>query len=95
MTGLSGSRRGSTPTETLALGLAAIEPMATRNIDAWGRRTSMRLEPVFGRALTLVGEREGLTERQVIVLVEKNLRPGMGLTAAVRAFLLGYLMPTA
>jgi hypothetical protein len=46
--------------------------------------TSVKLEPVFGRALTLVGQREGLTEHEVIVLVENKLRPGMSLTAAVR-----------
>ena len=55
----------------------------------------MKLEPVFGRALTLVGQRQGLTEHEVIVLVENKLRPGMSLTSAVRAFLLCYLMPTA
>lgn len=82
-------------TGPLALALGAMAALESRNIEVRGRRTSMRLEPEFWRALTLVSKREDLAEHQVIALVEKRRPCGVNLSSAVRAFLLAYELGTA
>jgi len=65
-----------------------------KNINVSGRRTSVRMEPVMWRSLNDIRDREGLTLNQICTLVD-SLRGEMGLTAALRVFIISYYRAVA
>lgn len=60
-----------------------------RTIRLPGRRTTVRLEPVFWDALDAVAHREGISPNDVCVAVFDRIG-GEGLTPALRMFLTAY-----
>lgn len=65
-----------------------------RNVTVNGRRTSLRLEPSMWDALAEIASREGKPVGAVVSEIDRRPR-GVGLTAAVRAYLLGYFRAAA
>lgn len=65
-----------------------------RNVTINGRRTSIRMEPVLWDALHDICQREALSLNEVSSLVDRN-RGEIGLTAAVRVFVIGYFREAA
>lgn len=68
--------------------------LVSRNVTVNGRRTSLRLEPSMWDALAEIASREDRPVGAVVSEIDRRPR-GVGLTAAVRAFLLGYFRAAA
>lgn len=73
---------------------AADQTPVCKNINVSGRRTSVRMEPVMWASLNEIRDREGLTMNQICSLVD-SLRGDMGLTAALRVFIISYYRAVA
>ena len=65
-----------------------------RNVTINGRRTSIRMEPILWDALHDICQREALSLNQMSALVDRR-RGEVGLTAAVRVFVIGYFREAA
>lgn len=59
--------------------------LVNRNVIMMDRRTSVRLEPEFWRALEEIAQHEGRPVREIVWRAES---PHRGLTAAVRVYVL-------
>jgi predicted DNA-binding ribbon-helix-helix protein len=60
-----------------------------RNVTVDGRRTSVRMEPMIWQSLAEIAETESYTINHLCTMVDQRRGP-MGLTAAIRLFVLHY-----
>jgi predicted DNA-binding ribbon-helix-helix protein len=63
----------------------------TRAFSIAGRRTSMRLEDLFYKALAQIGKREEMTPDELVTWISERTPSGENLTRAVRVFCLAYV----
>lgn len=82
MTRAFGGRRTG-PTRTLNLSLVS------RNVTVGGKRTSLRLEDYFWKGLSEICAALGRKRDDVMTTIDRD-RYGIGLTSAVRVFILSY-----
>ena len=66
-----------------------VSSLRNRNVTIEGRRTSMKLEPGMWDALDEICRREGTVIHEICTKIAKD-HQGYNLTAATRAFVLGY-----
>lgn len=65
-------------------------PVPVHNLTLAGRRTSVRLEPLFWQALRELATAEGLSLAALADRVEAERGEGMALTAALRVLTIAY-----
>lgn len=63
--------------------------LKTKNIRLSDRRTSVKLEPCFWDALSLISKKEGMSVHEICRLINERA-DGHSLTGAIRVFLLSY-----
>tara|TARA_R100001143_G_scaffold63306_1_gene69445 strand:+ start:19428 stop:19727 length:300 start_codon:yes stop_codon:yes gene_type:complete len=67
-----------------------VSALRTKNVRIGDKRTSVRLEPAFWRALDKVARNEGMTIHALCTQVN-CWNEALSLTAALRVFLLAYI----
>ena len=85
------ARQGNTPAGRAS---GNTSTLVNRNVRIAGRRTSLRLEPALWTALNEVCQREGLTHHALCTRINER-RHASTLTAAVRAYVVGYFRAAA
>ncbi len=67
----------------------------SRNVSLGRRRTSVRFDAPTWRALQGIMQREALTLDELCTLIDEAKPRGFSLTAAIRCYVVGYLIEAA
>jgi|SRR5579864_7803317 len=87
---LGASKLSDTTARTVPKRHAMQQHLQTRNLTVNGRRTSVRLEPVFWKGLHEIADRREITIHELATEILNKKPRSSSLTSAVRAYIVGF-----